>query len=75
MTVPVDIGLDVGGTSTRLLAQTDAADAPLARKGPGANPQRVGVDEAAHRLARLIDDVMPSEDAVPRSIVAGVAGA
>jgi N-acetylglucosamine kinase-like BadF-type ATPase len=33
------------------------------------------VDEAAHRLARLIDDVMPSEDAVPRSIVAGVAGA
>jgi N-acetylglucosamine kinase-like BadF-type ATPase len=75
MTYPVDIGFDVGGTSTRLLAQVHTSNTPLARDGPGANPQRIGIEAAAHRLARLIKEVLPTADAVPRCIVAGVAGA
>jgi N-acetylglucosamine kinase-like BadF-type ATPase len=75
MSLPLFIGLDVGGTSTRVLALTRDGSTPIATKGPGANPQRIGVAAAAQQMARLIEEIMHGSDVHPHAIVAGVAGA
>ena len=70
------MGLDVGGTSSSLLAQTKpAGGAPSAHSAPGANPQRVGMAAAAATLARLIREAARRyPDAVLHAVVAGIAG-
>jgi len=69
------IGMDVGGTSTRLLARTSENPARIEREGPGANPQRVGVEVAADHLAQVILNAAAYAKATPAVVVAGIAGA
>ncbi len=72
------IGLDVGGSTTRLRGEyADPADPSdlIERRGPGANPNREGRETAVRTLVDLITDALPA--AAPDRLVlcAGVAGA
>lgn len=69
-------GLDAGGSKTLLLAECGGCSGRINRRGPAANPQRGGVEEAARTLARLVQDGMQDHRPVAHlSVCAGVAGA
>ena len=69
-------GLDAGGSKTLLLAECEGCPERLNRRGPAANPQLVGVDQAAHTLASLVRETLESHRPVDHlSVCAGVAGA
>ncbi len=71
----MDIGLDVGGTKTALLAR-DASGKKLTLRGPGANLQRLGVEGTARVIADLIREARRHfGDTSVRGLCAGVAGA
>jgi glucosamine kinase len=70
------LGLDVGGTKTKLIGSTDGDSSTFTISGDGANLQRAGLQAAATILAGLIDEAVrrkPQEHAV--CVCAGVAGA
>lgn len=81
------IGLDAGGSTTELLGRlvpdangdqgangNPAADLRL--QGPGTNPNRVGTEEAARRLAALVRQALQHHPAARlASVYAGIAGA
>ena len=70
------VGLDAGATTTRLRAQCTNADAPIERRGPGANPNQTGLDRAAAVIVDLVEEALaacPSADRL--AVCAGVAGA
>jgi len=70
------VGLDAGGTATRLLAECEKCAARINRRGPAANPQRGGIDQAARALATLVGDALQSHRPIDHlSVCAGVAGA
>jgi N-acetylglucosamine kinase-like BadF-type ATPase len=70
------VGLDAGGSKTLLRGEHAGRPEPIERRGPGANPNRVGMDEAADTLVALINDSLqggPVPECV--SVCAGVSGA
>ena len=74
------IGIDAGGSNTELLARTVLEDGDAPKEvhlwGPGANPKRIGVEEAVDRLADLVRRAMRHHSpARCLSLCAGVAGA
>ncbi len=70
------VGLDAGGTTTRLLARAPGARDDLALQGLGANPSRVGMEEAAQRLGALLREALRRRpEARLAAVCAGVAGA
>ena len=70
------IGLDAGGSNTELLARLSSEEDELHLCGPGANPKRTGMDEAAHVLADLVRQALGQyPGARLTSVCAGVAGA
>jgi N-acetylglucosamine kinase-like BadF-type ATPase len=70
------VGLDAGASKTLLRGQCPGRAAPIERRGPGANPNRTGLDEAAAILVTLIESALQECAAVDRlSVCAGVAGA
>lgn len=72
---PLCIGLDIGGTHARALGQRPGSP-PVLVEGPGANPQRIGFDEAGRRVAALLQEIAERHDGAPvASVFAGVAGA
>jgi len=76
-TTHIVIGLDAGGSKTHLRAQSPAWSAPVELRGPGANPNRIGMTEAAEVLSGLVGRVVGKEGEAPErvSVCAGVSGA
>lgn len=69
-------GLDAGGSKTLLLAECAGCSERIDRRGPAANPQRVGVDQSARTLATLVRETLQSHRPIGHlSVCAGVAGA
>jgi len=70
------VGLDVGGSSTELLAVTpNARSAPVRLVGPGANLQRVGFEQTVAVLQELIEQALRHFPEVSTlSVCAGIAG-
>ncbi len=70
------IGLDVGGSSTELLAtHANTQDAPFRLVGPGANLQRVGFEQTVAVLQELIEQALRHFPGVSvLSVCAGIAG-
>ncbi|MEZ4700838.1 MAG: BadF/BadG/BcrA/BcrD ATPase family protein [Rhodothermales bacterium] len=48
------IGIDAGGTRSRLLGRTREGETLIQAEGPGANPHRIGYEASARLLAELI---------------------
>ena len=72
----VAVGLDAGGSKTQLIAEWEGASERIDRRGPAANPQRVGTDESVQVLSALIQKGLPAQRPVDYlSVCAGVAGA
>lgn len=72
----LDVGIDAGGTSCKLLAVSVALDAPFALVGPAANVQRLGAEAAADVMADLIEQVCRATgQSGVRAVCAGMAGA
>lgn len=72
----VYVGVDAGGSKTKLTARSAEGTNEVHLEGPGANPQRIGVDAAAQRLLQLIRRAMRHfPDATSIAVCAGVAGA
>lgn len=72
----VAVGLDAGGSKTQLIAEWEGASERIDRRGPAANPQRVGTDESVQVLSALIQKGLPAQRPVDHlSVCAGVAGA
>ncbi len=76
------IGLDAGGTTTRLLARAQPGGAEVRLEGAGANPARLGLEAAARRLADLVQQTLrqaraerPGTHVPIAALCAGVAGA
>jgi glucosamine kinase len=69
--MPVDVGVDAGGSRT--IAVAGAGDARNQAEGAAANPTSVGLDAAAATIGDAIVAALRSEQA--RSIVIGCAGA
>jgi len=70
------VGMDVGGSTTHLLAQRPGRDERIECRGPGANPNRIGRAEAVDVVARLVGEVLRERPEVEHvSLCAGVAGA
>jgi len=70
------MGVDAGGTSTRMLAQTPNGPPDLHLHDGGANLLRHGETHVATRIAALVRQVQASRpEATPGALVAGVAGA
>lgn len=70
------IGLDVGGSSTELLAESDSTQTRVRLYGPGANLQRVGFEQTVAVLQELIEQALRHyAGAIGLSICAGIAGA
>jgi N-acetylglucosamine kinase-like BadF-type ATPase len=69
-------GIDAGGSKTLLRGEQIGGDGRVERRGPGANPNRIGLEEAADVLVRLVEEGLP-DDASPEriSVCAGVSGA
>jgi len=75
-TTHVVIGLDAGGSKTHLRAECPKWAAPVEHRGPGANPNRVGMTKAAEVLVDLVERVVEEGDSPERiSVCAGVSGA
>lgn len=70
------VGMDGGGTKTAVLARSASQADAIARRGPGVNPQRFGLDVACERLTDLLRAVRGTvaPDA-PLRVYAGLAGA
>ncbi len=70
------IGLDVGGSSTELLAVApNAQSEPVRLVGPGANLQRVGFEQTVAVLQELIEQALRHfPEAAILSVCAGIAG-
>lgn len=59
-----------------LLAECEGCSEQIDRQGPAANPQQVGVDQAARTLADLVRESLPAHRPIEQlSVCAGVAGA
>lgn len=72
----VVIGLDAGASKTLLLAERPARNERIERRGPDANPNRIGRTEAAEVLIQFVKDTVQDLSAVSHlSLCAGVAGA
>ena len=74
------IGIDAGGSKTELLARAVSEDGKSSDEvhlwGPGANPKRIGVEEAVRCLADLVRQALRRHAPVRCvSLCAGVAGA
>ena len=70
------IGLDVGGSSTELLARSSNGADEVYLKGPGANVQRAGTEASAQIAADLIQQALQQHpQAKLASVCAGMAGA
>lgn len=69
------VGLDAGGSKTHLLAQCSERSAPIEERGPGANPNRIGLDRAADVLVNLVGDAIRGCSIERLSVCAGVSGA
>lgn len=70
------IGLDAGGSKTRLRAEWCNGGESVELQGPGANPNRIGLDEAGEVLVDLVEEALRSGTSVDRlSVCAGVSGA
>lgn len=70
------IGVDAGASKTHLLAGRLDSAACTEHRGPGANPNRIGMEQAADVLADLVGDAVREYPSVEQlSICAGVAGA
>jgi N-acetylglucosamine kinase-like BadF-type ATPase len=70
------VGLDAGGSKTLLRGEHVGHPEPIERRGPGANPNRVGMEEAAGILVDLIDESLQGRSVPDRiSVCAGVSGA
>ena len=70
------VGLDAGGSKTALRAKCGDCSEPIARQGPGANPQRVGVDRSASVLSALVEEMLRGRSPIGHlAVCAGVAGA
>ncbi|MFP4228971.1 MAG: N-acetylglucosamine kinase [Salinivenus sp.] len=72
----LSIGLDVGGSTSVLVAEDSRASGLVRRTGPAANPQRIGMEETARILVDLVREGVrrPVADG-QLSVCAGVAGA
>lgn len=69
-------GLDVGGSKTLLRGECTGYSEQIERRGPGGNPNRIGLDEAAGVLVDLVQtagEECPAPDCI--SVCAGVSGA
>ncbi len=77
MGVPLQyVGIDAGGTLTRLLARTIDDRADLVIRGKGANLLRHGEEQTARLLASLVRQALAAHPGTPlAAVVAGVAGA
>lgn len=70
------VGLDVGGSKTLLYGEQSGAATRIERRGPGANPNRVGQAEAATILGDIVASVLEDAPRTDRLVVAaGVSGA
>lgn len=70
------VGVDAGGSKTHLRAQCSEGSEPIDERGPGANPNRIGVDGAADVLVSLIGEATRGCSSIERlSVCAGVSGA
>ena len=68
----VAVGIDSGGTSTRVVVAENGAVVGEA-EGPGANPTTLGIDDAADAILAVVRKAL--ERRKPHAIVAGAAGA
>lgn len=70
------LGLDVGGSKTKLLGRAGSNGSTFSMDGGGANLQRVGIQAASTVLAELVAEAVRTHgDEKGVSICAGVAGA
>lgn len=74
------VGMDAGGTKTRVVYSTTRESAPLVLEGPGINLKRDGLQKSAATCLALIGEVMAqlavALDAAYRPVLcAGIAGA
>lgn len=69
---PICIGIDAGGSGSRLLAAALEEPPQIERTGPAANLQRQGLPDTARTLADLVRE---AEVGPAQALVAGVAGA
>lgn len=66
------VGVDAGGTTTRVAAERDGVRIGMLEAEP-ANLRTHGVDAAAETISRAIDELLAGEH--PRALVVGAAGA
>jgi N-acetylglucosamine kinase-like BadF-type ATPase len=70
------VGLDAGASKTLLRGQCPGGGTSVERRGPGANPNRTGLDPAVGVLADLVEEALAACPEADRlSVCAGVAGA
>jgi N-acetylglucosamine kinase-like BadF-type ATPase len=70
------LGLDVGGSRTRLRGERGDGNLCVERDGPGANPNRVGADTTVTRLTTLVDATLADLNGIDHLVLAaGVSGA
>lgn len=73
---PLSIGLDVGDSTSLLLADAGTASSPLELHGPGGNPNRIGLDGTVQVVVDLVRKALrdrPTAESL--TVCAGVAGA
>jgi N-acetylglucosamine kinase-like BadF-type ATPase len=69
------VGLDAGGTRTRLvLADAEGALLGATEAGPG-NYQVIGAEGLSQLIGEMLEEVRPANGAMPKVLCAGVAGA
>lgn len=69
------VGIDAGGTGTKLLAVHLEDETAIRLEGPGANLQRLGVDGACDVLADLVRLFRDEAGAERAALCAGISGA
>lgn len=70
------LGLDVGGSHTRLRGERGDGRGHVDRNGPGANPNRVGEETTVSRVLALVESAVASTSEVDHLVLAaGVSGA
>lgn len=69
-------GVDAGGSNTEIAVRAPISPHERNLEGPGANPQRMGHEEAGRRLVALVERALaPYADVASLSVCVGVAGA
>jgi len=69
-------GIDAGGSKTLLWGERIGGPGRVERQGPGANPNRCGLEEASGVLVDLVGEGLPDDAPAERiSVCAGVSGA